>query len=147
MTERERFFRMVMVAGDDACWLWTGAKDKDGYGIFKVGGRVVRAHRFAAGDFALPPIIPSCVVLHSCDTPACVNPRHLRLGTQGENMADRDTKGRQAKGESNAASLLSDEAREAIKNSWASESVLARRYGVSPRTIRELRQRARSWAT
>lgn len=82
----------------DGCWLWKGSLDKDGYGKFSVEQQTLRAHRIAwiisFGDIA-----PGLCVCHTCDQPTCVNPAHLWLGTPTENAADRDRKGRQAKGE------------------------------------------------
>lgn len=89
--------------GDDACWLWTAGKDKDGYGKFTVqrpdgsGQRHVRAHTFA-WERAHGPVPAGMVLMHRCDTPACVRVDHLRLGTVAENVADRVAKGRSARG-------------------------------------------------
>lgn len=83
-----------------ACWLWTGAHNAKGYGVFKVGTRrPVRAHRmsFVVSGKELPPEKP--LVCHHCDTPGCCNPDHLFAGTNDDNMRDRDEKGRGAAGE------------------------------------------------
>lgn len=90
------------VEKSEGCWLWQAAKDRDGYGWFKVSGRQVYAHRVAyemqagepAGQFQ---------VCHACDTPSCVNPAHLFVGTQAVNSADMVAKGRQAKGDRHGA--------------------------------------------
>lgn len=86
------------------CLVWIGRRDKDGYGQISVCGRPMRAHR-VAWVLANGPIPRGLCVLHSCDNPPCVNVRegHLFLGTNTENMADRDAKGRQAKGLRNGA--------------------------------------------
>jgi hypothetical protein len=94
-----RFWRRVdKSAGESACWPWTGGADEDGYGYAKKKGRTIKAHRLAwelhsgypAGDFE---------VLHHCDNPPCCNPLHLFLGTNLDNIRDRDAKGRTARGE------------------------------------------------
>ena len=82
---------------NSGCWLWMGATDKDGYGGFWDGRKTRRAHR-ASWELANGEIPEGLCVLHSCDVRSCVNPAHLWLGTNQENTADRDAKGRQAKG-------------------------------------------------
>ena len=86
-------------AGDN-CWFWTAGRDRDGYGRFAVGlgGKAqahVRAHRFAYETFN-GPIPDGLVVMHTCDNPPCVNPRHLELGTSQDNNDDKVQKGRHA---------------------------------------------------
>jgi hypothetical protein len=83
---RARFYSKVAVKSPDECWLWLASLDDKGYGAFKLSGRMQKAHRvswlFAHGDTG------GLGVLHSCDTPACVNPAHLFLGTHSDNMKD-----------------------------------------------------------
>lgn len=86
--------------GQDQCWLWGASKTKKGYGRFKFEGRRQRAHRFAWQSM-FGRIPAGLHVLHSCDTPSCCNPAHLFLGTNRDNMTDRNQKGRQAKGDRN----------------------------------------------
>ncbi len=95
---QESFMEKVSPEPMSGCWLWMGRADKVGYGRF---GRGLLAHR-AAWQLLVGPI-PALTdsertcVLHRCDVPSCVNPSHLFLGTQRENIADRDAKGRQAR--------------------------------------------------
>lgn len=90
--------------GDDACWIWTAGCLPKGYGRFSVGGRIqhkdVLAHRFSylIAHGSLP---SDLLVCHSCDTPRCVNPSHLFLGTHGDNNRDASVKGRSAFGARN----------------------------------------------
>lgn len=78
---------------ENGCWNWTGKKNEHGYGTITVDGRYTRAHR--AMFFLLNPKADhSLVVMHKCDNPQCVNPEHLALGTQKENMMDMHSKGR-----------------------------------------------------
>lgn len=80
------------------CWLWTAGTDKDGYGKFWINGETVRAHR-VSWEFCYGPIPEGMDVLHHCDNPPCIRPEHLYLGSDTENMADRDKRGRTATGD------------------------------------------------
>lgn len=77
----------------NGCRTWDGKLNQHGYGVCKHEGKELRAHRLVY--FSLNPNADqSQVVLHSCDTPACVNPAHLSAGTQQDNMLDMHRKGR-----------------------------------------------------
>lgn len=78
------------------CRIWQGAKPR-GYGLVKFRGRSTLAHRVAF-ELANGPIPPGMCVMHLCDMPPCLNPAHLALGTQVENIRDRDRKGRHGRG-------------------------------------------------
>lgn len=79
---------------ESGCWLWLGAVDGKGYGKLGQHGRnFIAAHRLFY-TFHVGPITGGLHVLHKCDTPLCVNPTHLRLGTHQENMKDMQAKGR-----------------------------------------------------
>lgn len=71
------------------CWLWTGATHERGYGRMRWHGKVSGAHRVAYEVFRGEHLKPSQMVLHRCDEPRCINPDHLYLGDQGDNMRDR----------------------------------------------------------
>ncbi len=75
------------------CWFWRGAVFRHGYGQFKIRQRVLQAHRLAWG-FSCGDIPAGLWVLHRCDTPLCVRPEHLFLGTARDNARDSVAKGR-----------------------------------------------------
>ena len=104
-TPKQRFWKYVDKKSNDKCWNWTGCCDKDGYGHIGVNGKLIRSHRFSwiLKNGTVPDEI---YVLHKCDNPKCVNPSHLFLGTQQDNIKDKIYKNRQAKGEKNGSSKL-----------------------------------------
>jgi hypothetical protein len=85
------FWRRVRVGSPEECWPWTGAKHKQGYGLYGAGPK--RAHR-VAWTLVHGEIPPGLQVLHRCDNPPCVNPGHLLLGTALDNQQDKAAKGR-----------------------------------------------------
>lgn len=122
-----RFWKKVDVIKKDLCWEWQAAIDAGtGYGRFRVGDRVVPAHRVAlALDRGLtnPAELPGEVVRHRCDRPKCYNPRHLTHGSQRDNMID-------AASRDMDTDLSRRDVRE-VRNSSATQQELAGRYGVS----------------
>lgn len=98
MTLYERFEEKYMPEPMSGCWLWTAFCNPAGYGMIKGNGKkspVYLAHRFSY-EHHVGPIAGDLCVLHKCDTPACVNPDHLFLGTRQDNNADMLKKGRRA---------------------------------------------------
>lgn len=93
----ERFKEKVdRSGGPDACWPWKAARFSDGYGAFQVARQARKAHRVAF--FVEHGRWPTDCILHRCDNPPCVNPRHLFEGSLADNVADKLAKGRQATG-------------------------------------------------
>ncbi len=94
---KERFKSKCSEPDENDCIIYTGGLDKDGYGRFAIAScKSVRAHRWAYENF-IEPIPKGMCVCHHCDNPSCVNPKHLWLGTNGDNTKDRSIKGRSAK--------------------------------------------------
>ncbi|PTQ64481.1 HNH endonuclease [Sphingomonas sp. PP-CE-3G-477] len=81
------FWNRATVAGADDCWLWNAAKAPRGYGLFCTKGERILAHRYSL-FLATGELPADKMALHSCDNPRCVNPKHLRWGTQFDNMQD-----------------------------------------------------------
>lgn len=126
-TQIANFWRKVDKRGPDECWPWTGKHDERPYGIFTHYGKVFRSHRVAfylahgedPGEFR---------VLHSCDSPPCVNPSHLRRGTQRDNALDRDSRGR-----SGTAKLTEEQVREFLAEYPTSRNkgLVCERFGIT----------------
>lgn len=82
----DRFMAKVIPEALTGCWLWTGAM-QHAYGKFRINMRDVRAHR-VSWEMHIGPIPDGLEVCHHCDTPLCVNPDHLFIGTHYDNMTD-----------------------------------------------------------
>lgn len=97
-TVEQRFWEKVdRSAGVDACWPWLGYINPNGYGYFRLGTRVVRAHRVALALSGIA-LEAGQDVLHECDNKVCCNPyspaKHLRPGTKSDNLRDAYRRGR-----------------------------------------------------
>ena len=134
----ERFWSRVDKRGPDDCWPWTGSAPR-GYGQITddfPSRKAIRAHRLAYklhyGSF-----LENQKVLHTCDNPPCVNPAHLFLGTDADNVRDMVKKGRQAKHEQNGGAKLTEEQVDRIRRDYIprhpvyGQRAQGRRYGVS----------------
>jgi len=126
---QERFDEKYVEA-PSGCWEWIGSKNWDGYGMIGIAGtdrlswKIRIAHRISyalhVGE------IPAGInVLHKCDNPACVNPDHLFLGTQRQNVHDMIAKGRRVQadisGEKNPMSKLSKDDTKTIRHLYFAE--------------------------
>jgi hypothetical protein len=88
----------------NGCWLWKGPKDYDGYGSIYSRWPSRYVHRIFYEHY-VGPIPEGMFVCHSCDVPNCVNPDHLWVGTNLDNLRDRDKKGRAARGDNHGLRL------------------------------------------
>lgn len=132
----------VGVGGHDDCWLFSGTVVR-GYGQIRVGRKRHYAHRLAY-ELANGPFDSSLDVLHSCDTPLCCNPSHLRVGTQKENTLEMIAKRRHAFGERNGNAKLTEAQVRQIRSSRETHVALGRRFGLSAQRIGEIRS-GKAW--
>lgn len=118
--------------GPDACWPWTAYRNEDGYGLLKWDDKMQGAHRLAwiEKHGPIPPDTPH--VLHRCDNPPCRNENHLFLGTNADNTADRDRKGRnnQPRGEASGKAKLTEADVRAIRAATGTVAAIAERFGI-----------------
>lgn len=146
-TLEERFWEKVDKRGPKDCWLWTAFKDPDGYGKLQMKhpltgkcNRCARASR-VCWELINGNVPDGLVVMHICDTPACVNPDHLKLGSIAENNRDRAFKkrSRNQNGILNNMAKLDDEGVSVVKylykNTKLSHSQIAEIFKVSRPTI------------
>jgi len=119
----------------DGCWLWKGAKNEQGYGrISGDNGVMLLAHR-AVWTVEKGKIPAGMILMHVCDTPACVNPKHLRVATQAENLLDMRAKMRGSDppwngGAKHHSARLTEADVRAIRSSKESSTAIADRLGV-----------------
>lgn len=131
----------------NGCWIWTQGRSPDGYGKAKFKGKTWRAHRLAYELFC-EPVPADKLVMHKCDVPLCVNPRHLMLGTPAENMADKVAKGRQAKGEKAGPLAVTADIARRIRAMYVprktSQRAIAEQFGLAEITVHRLLKN-RTW--
>lgn len=147
VTPAERFWAKVDKRGPGQCWLWTGALNENGYGVFNPDGRhsgpTVKAHRFVLG--LTSPAFKAVLVRHACDNPPCVNPAHLSTGTYADNAADMVSRDRQARGSRSGAAKLNEAQVIEIRARAAAGAlhrVLAVEFGVGRSTITRIVNRS-----
>lgn len=140
--------RKKIKVSDRGCWIWQGAKSKDGYGNVGTGGEVKLVHRVVY-EMCVGEIPEGKCVCHNCpggDNPACCNPSHLFVGTHQENMQDAAKKGRikprDSKGEKNPFAKLTEEQVIKIRLKFAElngtrdrAGVVALEFGVTRVTV------------
>lgn len=98
----DRFEDFYVPDPNSGCWLWIGVSNAQGYGHFKIPDqygewRTVKAHRAAYQLYRGVEVPSNMQLMHKCDTPCCVNPDHLEIGTRNDNQQDMARKGRGTK--------------------------------------------------
>lgn len=143
----QRLWIKVEKSPDSHCWLWTGGKQKDGYGVIKVGGKALRVHRVVY-EIYFGEIPDNQSIRHRCDRPSCCNPKHLKLGDNQENVTDRVLRDRSAKGSMSGLSKLTELGVEKIireLQQGATVANLAVQHEVSRQAIYDI-SRGKNWA-
>jgi vacuolar-type H+-ATPase subunit B/Vma2 len=135
---KERFNECCTPEPNSGCWLWT-ARISRRYGSAHHNGKTESAHRIA-WQLYKGEIPQGAFVLHRCDTPMCVNPEHLFLGSASDNMRDMAHKGRAKSG---AQKLTAKQVLE-IRSKTGTLRALGKEYGVDFRTIHDIKTR-RNW--
>jgi hypothetical protein len=140
--ETARFWTKVRGGKPNECWPWTARKNEKGYGRF---AQTIAAHRMAY-HLIKGPIPDGQIVLHSCDNPACCNPRHLRAGTHLDNSSDAKDRSRLAYGPANGRSRISAEQAAYIRTNPDKKTgrALAVEFGLAESTVSYIRS-GRSW--
>lgn len=123
------------------CWEWTGWKNQCGYGCLEIKGKEYRAHRLSY-ELHYKKSPDMLQVLHKCDNPCCINPEHLFLGTQADNVRDMVEKKRGVNlcGEKHGMSKLYPELVRYIRTSPLSEKELGKQLKISPSAIGNARR-------
>ena len=124
---------------ESGCWIWVGSVTNHGYGRLTFGAdKVMSAHR-ASYEHTYGPIPPGVLALHRCDVKCCVNPDHIFLGNQQDNMTDKVCKNRQAKGSKHGQAKLTEQQAREAKFGTARPTELAKKFNCSATMIRQIR--------
>lgn len=138
MTHLERFMRKVKQEGD--CLIWQASFRTDGYGAVRINKVLYGAHR-ASYMLHKGEIPKGMVVRHTCDNKACVNPEHLILGTQADNLNDMVLRGRSRTNEKHHNVKLTDSQVEAIRKDERPNVRIAEDYNVTASHIGRIKKK------
>lgn len=128
------FGRRVAMVTESGCWIFEGAWTSAGYGNVGFGGKNWLAHRLSY-SILVEPLSASDFLCHKCDTPACVNPDHLFIGTPADNSGDMVRKQRHVFGEKQHKARLTVGAVREIRASKLTDVELAEKFGVCRATV------------
>lgn len=147
----DRFWRFVVKGDESECWEWTGSLNNKGYG--KIGEnapsrKTMLAHRasYVLHNGEIP---NGFVVCHRCDNPKCVNPSHLFIGTNIDNVADmiakgRDYRGEPRKGELHPGAKITADIVRSIRNDDRPLSVIGKEYNITKGHVSNIK-RGKVW--
>jgi hypothetical protein len=150
-----RLMSNFVIDAESGCWNWSASLRRNGYGQIRCGDKNLYTHR-ASYEVHFGPIPDGMCVCHRCDNRKCINPAHFFLGTRADNNADRNAKGRQARGadafrarlpmpgERNGRAKVTEEIVAAIRASTVSLCKTAEQFGISPTQIARIRK-GESW--
>lgn len=141
MNSKKLILSKVDIRSKNECWNWLGAINKDGYGRICYNGTHHFSHRLVLSFFHPRKKLDGKIVMHICDNTKCCNPKHLVVGSHVDNQMDKVRKNRQAKGEKNGQSILTEQqvraARKKYKPHVVTYQMIANEYGVSKDTIQK----------
>jgi hypothetical protein len=137
----ERFWHHVDKKSDAECWNWKGHLDKDGYGSLRTPKTQVRAHRVSF-QIHNDQSIDGLIVRHLCNNPSCVNPAHLAVGTQVDNMRDRELAGNTPRNEAHKNCKFSDLIVEAVIAGTGTYKQIADRFSMSESQVGNIKRKA-----
>jgi len=148
MNYMTKFFTSFSVDPDTKCWEWDALTHRQGYGWLHFQGKYHLAHRVAWFIFWGRMPQPKEAVCHKCDNPKCVNPDHLFVGTQKDNVADCIAKGRARKGHpigsKNPRAIFTEEQVRNILRDTRKQRDIAREHGCAESTISMIK-RGNNW--
>lgn len=137
----ERFYNFISPEPNSGCWLWLGPLSGSGYGRMTINKKGVQAHRVAweINNGKIPDGLFAC---HTCDVRCCVNPAHLFLGTQSDNLQDMVNKKRDnpRRGERHGKARFSETQIAAIRADMRSLAQIASEYGVDKQYIHRIKK-------
>ncbi len=132
-----KFWNFVDKRGEDECWRWKGYKNKAFYGRMRHQGRNFYAHRVSY-ELNTGHVEKGALVLHKCNNPSCVNPKHLYKGTQIDNMKDRSKTNQHTRGNNHPMAILTEndvvEIRKLLRRGTTHRNI-SKQFGVERMTI------------
>ena len=142
----DRFHEKYIPEPMSGCWLWTACTATNGYARITVAGVSRGGHRVAY-ELYRGPIPENMQVLHTCDVRCCVNPLHLFLGTQADNITDMINKGRDRclKGENHGSAKLTERQVLDIRAATGFQREIASRYSITQTLVSYIKNR-KAWA-